>query len=245
VATVTFADNAAAPAGAVATVAGSAGASNTVYVRRADQVWLPGAWTAAGSRTGDGAVALTLDPGVWWGWLQSGSSQPTVPQPFAVTDGLAKPPTRCRDAVAARVQLLDLPAVGSGDGRLDRPRGYYSQIVPDEANAQFPCLVFTCDGLSERKRPGTNWADEVGYPTRVLVADTNGRVQHAKLPAYEHWRYLLDRAFDNQVLPGVPESIGCTVEPQVVIDQRLPMYQHLISGLVVWSWCRVPRGLGV
>ncbi len=246
-ATITVVDNATTPTGATAVIAGSSGAANSVYVRRRDQVWAPGSWTLGGTRTGDGSVSLTLDPGVWWYYLQSGSEAPTPPEVVLVTDGLWKPPSRCRAAVLAQVQALALPAVGEPGtpGYLRAPQGYYEQIVPDERNAAFPAIIATAFGEAERRRPGLNGFDEIGYPVWLFVAARVGPVQHAILPAVEAWRYAMDRAFDNQVLPGVPESVGCTVEPKVIIDQKLPLYQFLVTGLVVVCWCRVPRGLGV
>lgn len=53
---------------ATVTITGSdAGATNTVYVATADNLWgLVKAWTVAGSRVGDGTVQITTGRGNWF-----------------------------------------------------------------------------------------------------------------------------------------------------------------------------------
>jgi hypothetical protein len=238
-ATLTLADSATTPTGATATVAGSSGAANTVYVRRADDAW-NSAWLVGGNRVGDGEIPLTLTAGVWWAYLLSGTT-PTPPQLFGVTDGLESVATRCREAVAARIALLNLSAVG----QLPAVAGVYSQLTPDFSNVVFPAVILTSYGTQEAKGPGTNARDEVGYPVVCLVCHNAGKFRHDLLPGVERWRYWIDRAFDGQHLPGLAESVRTQVDPQTIVAPELLEDARVMSGLVVRCYTRVPRGLRV
>lgn len=144
--------------------------------------------------------------------------------------------TRVRAAIKARLLLLDLPEI---DGRV------YEQFYPDDSAATYPCVFLTLEGQSEQEVESTALSDYVAYPVRVMIADTHHPGDHTMLAAYEKWRELIAAAFRNHQLAAVPESVRCRIEPLVIADPSLPMYQHFVSGLVVRAVCKVPRGLGV
>lgn len=237
--TLSLTDLASPPTGATATIAGSSGAANTVYIRRAEDVW-GSDWRIGGNRVGDGPVTLTLPPGVWWAYLLAGSAV-TPPRLFTVTDGRESVATRCREAVAARISLLDLPAIDP----LPALAGIYSQLTPTFSNVTFPAILLTPYGAQEAKGPGTNSRDEVGYPVVCLICHNAGKFQHDLLPGIERWRYWIDRAFDGQHLPGLAESVRTQVDPQTIIAPDLLEDARVLSGLVIRCHTRVPRGLRV
>ena len=225
--------------GGVATVAGSAGAAVAVWAMPMADGEL---FAQIGTRTGDGPLTLALRPRLYWLYAAAG---PTVTPVLGVhaTDGLAKLPTRCRAAVAARIRSIGL-LTPAGD-----PLPVVEQMFPDDATLpeRYPCVILSADGTTETDGPSGTWAaDDKGYPVKVHVCDRNGvPPDHRMLPVYEAWRYGIERAFAGQFLPGVPESGSCTVEPYLIVDPNSAVYQFLVSALLVRCFCRVPRGLGV
>ncbi len=147
--------------------------------------------------------------------------------------------TRCRTALA------DLIVDRLRQSRL-RPGGpplgdrVYQQVSPDESNVLFPCVLLTADGVAEQVRPDTNVTNLVGHPVRVLIAEKNGRQQHDVLAGVDAWREAVVSAVLYKRLAAVAESVYCEVEPQPIADPHLPLFDHLVSGLVVRCWCRVP-----
>ena len=225
--------------GMTAAVAGSSGGSVTVWAMpMADNV--PFALIA--TRTGNGTLPLPLLPHLYWLYAAEGAAVTPV-QGGSATDGLAKTPTRCRAAVAARVRTLGLTDPSNG-----RPLPVHEQLYPDETGVQtYPCVILSVEGSTETVgNNGTFAADDKGYPVKLMVADRLGSPpDHSRLPVYEAWRYAIERAFDGQYLPGVPESAECKVEPYLIADPAMPQYQHFQSGMLIRCFCRVPRGLGV
>lgn len=104
--------------GGTLTIDGEAGASHAVYVQAMNP--LAGSWTAAGSRAGDGTVALTLDEGSYWLYVlstSSGGATPSIVQQIAVTapstgdastDDEDEYPSNFREAVEANFKSVFL-----------------------------------------------------------------------------------------------------------------------------------------
>lgn len=216
-----------------ATVAGSGGGAVSVFAVAPDRPWDPPDWRAFGSRTGDGPVSAALPPGVWWLYATTGAG-PTAPVPVVLAgpdeDSL---PSRCRAAVAA---VLRLNAATSPAG------GVHEEPYPDQANKTGPWVSVSAAGLRERVNPGLNLTNDVGYPVRVLFCDKHhlrdmGRVRTRIDP----FRLAMTDLFSNRRLAGVPESIQCEVEPLDTLDPRLPSYQSVASGVLVWCWTRRQR----
>lgn len=225
--TVSFSDNADGT-GATATVTGSGGAGVGVFAARVNA----GGWVSVGTRTGDGTVAVAVPTGLRWGYAAvPGEISP--PTPFVVTGvGGLSLATRCRDAVKAVVESL--PLSGS--------RGVVEKPYPDAANADFPVVWVTADGVREAIEPGLNATNDIGYPVRVLIVDRHELRDKAKLrERYEPWRALIIAAFLNRRLPGVVESIQCLAEPLQVLDPNLPQYQFVVSGVVIRCLTRTTR----
>lgn len=222
--------------GATATVAASSGA-NTVYTGRVAGSVGTVAFTLSGSRTGDGAVPLSLSKGMYFAYvLNSGGLSNFVY--FAVTDqGAAGDAvgTRCRRAVVDTLALLGIPPVGK----------IYEQIVPDESNVKYPCTIVTTDGLQETEQQVMNNRDDVGHPVKVMFCDRHDKLDPEKLPTYERWRELGQRCFRSGGLAGVPEILICSIENYVIVDPNVRIFQRMVSGFTVRARCREPRGIGV
>jgi hypothetical protein len=132
---------------------------------------------------------------------------------------------------------MDLPGIG---------RKVYETGYPNEARVEsYPCVQLTAEAVSEGKGVGTNAADDIAHPVKVLICHREQVTAPDLLAQVDLWRHRIHRAFDEQPLPGVPESLYVKVEPLVILDPDAPAYQHVVSGLVLRCWCRQPRGLNV
>lgn len=215
-----------------ATVAGSGGGSVSLFAAPPNRPPEPPVWAAAGSRTGDGVITGTLPVGPHW--LYAVTSLGLTPPALAVltAPGEDSLPTRCRDAViAALTPLASFPF-----------QAVHDEPYPDSANKTGPWLSVSVGGLRERIAPGLNCTNDVGYPVRVLYCDKHHLRDKAKpRTRYDPFRLAMTDLFHHRRLAGVTESIQCEVEPLDVLDPRLPAYQMVASGVVVWCWTRRAR----
>lgn len=232
--------------GAVATVAGSAGAAVSVYARLVADTWT-GAWALAATRAGDGALDLSLPTGIWFVYAATPAAVSLVAA-VAVTDGADAIETRCRQAISDRIKLLNLPALGTGVGRLAALAGrVYQQVVPTDAtNISYPCVILSPADLSESTSVSTSSFDVIQYPVRVLIVELQGVENHLKIGPAEKWRELVANSFRNQPLAGVPECSRVEVQYGAVVDQNtLANNAKLLSALTLRCACKTGRGLGV
>lgn len=220
--------------GATAALAGTGGAAAAVYVQRVDGELGSGAWALADSRTGDGAVPLALAKGYYWGHAIV-AGVPTNLVYFAVTDGRDAVLSRCVAAVKARLQLLDLPC---------------TKLVIDTINDRrpgregYPCVILTTEGASQTSEAALNGRDDLGQPVRCLVKDQCGQYEERKLETYRGWRQAIFRAFHNQRLPGVPESVRNRVELPGGVTPPMADRPLMVFELLVRCVTLEPRGLG-
>ena len=220
--------------GATATVAGGgAGAANVVTVYKATGRVGSMVGTAY-TRTGNGTLSLPVARGLWFALLTT-DGVPAGMVYFAATSGLDAVATRVRRAVADTIRLLNIPPA----------ERVYEQMIPDESNVSFPCVLVTVDGVQESQETGLSTVDDIGRPVKVAIADRGGKREAQKLAEYEYWRQSIDRCFRSQQLAGIPESVICRIEPNLIIDPNLPQYDYIVTGLVVRAVCREPRGVGV
>ena len=219
--------------GATATVAGTGGAGATVFVAQVTGALGSPTWATGGTRTGDGTVNLSVATGLWFAYALVGGSITNLVY-FQASSGLSAVATRVRAAVRDTLKLLPYPPFAN----------VYEQILPDEANVVFPCVILTVDGMQETESIVVNNRDDIGRPVKVMIADRADWRESANLPLYEKWREAAERCFRQQQLPGVIESVKCLIEPYVIIDPNARHYQHMVTGFVVRAVCREVRGVG-
>lgn len=219
--------------GAVATVSGGGSVTNTVTVYRVSGSAEVLAAVATGTRTGNGTIPLTLSKGCYFAHLAAAGASAGVFY-FAVTDGLNAVQTRVRNAVASTIRLLTIAPA----------RNVYEQLYPDDDNVRFPCVLVTLEGVSETTEQGLSTRDDIGRPVKVEIGDRRDKRDNAKMATYEYWRQSIDRCFRNQQLAGVPESVVCRIEPNVIVDPELPKFDYVVMGMVIRCVCREPRGVG-
>lgn len=232
--TLAIADHAATPTGAVATIAGTSGGANTVFVQSADPNGVPPSWSAAGTRTGDGTVALSLNPGFYWAYALTDPATLSPVTYFRVTDGLAAVSVRCFASVRARLLALALPCTAR----------VYDYQHAEDPNVTKPCTVLVPENAAQTDEGALNGRDDYGNPVRVLVRDGVFRWDNSKRDEFLRWRQAIIRTFLNQRLPGVPESVRNKVEMGSLIHPPEGKGGDVVMELVIRCITREVRGLG-
>lgn len=140
-----------------------------------------------------------------------------------------------RVLVAAAKTIIGLGLEEIGDKvyvakRPDPTRGFHpvaGQVMDIRSQ---PFVQLTIEGLIEEKIPGTTEAREWGWPGLCWIRDKDHAGNHARLRVYLNARSEILRAFDdNDKLQDVPEVYQTSVEPRVVYDPNLPVYQDVVS----------------
>lgn len=239
--TVTIADNLDGTGG-VATVAGSTvGSTNTLYRAEFRGHAGPSLFASAGTRTSDGTITLSTGPMrtfyLWYVKSVSGaveSVSPVVCQ--ALTDeSYEAVRTRLIAAVIDTLKLLGLEGIDD------------SAIVfrADEQDPcqQWPAAMVLFDPTPDVYAGGTNIRDDLGYGIKVAFQDRSDRRSGANVDKWARWRELGERAFRNQRLTGVSESVTCFIEPSVTADPAPPIYEQVVSSFTIRAVCREVRGI--
>lgn len=138
------------------------------------------------------------------------------------------------DAVADVIRGLDLPIIGSR---------VYVVRYPNEMQIDFPGVFVSIEGETEQPDERVNEATDWDYPTRVFFADQRTSNDRARIRQELAWRQQLIDAFHMKTpfLDTLPNVYRCKVVPNVIYNPQLPAYQHIVSGMVVWSKVRVER----
>ncbi|MDB5312658.1 MAG: hypothetical protein JWO38_6860, partial [Gemmataceae bacterium] len=184
--------------------------------------------------TGDGALTLTLPAGFYFAYCLTAPAALSGLAYFAVTDGRAPVVSRCFAAVRTQLQLLNLPCTRTV---------FDSQYADNLALQQFPCVVLTTEDARESDEAALNGRDDVGHAVRVLVKDVCLKFDDGRRDTYRAWRQAIFRAFHNQRLPGVIESVRNKVELGAVADVSSNEPQ-VVSELLIRCITREVRGLG-
>ncbi len=250
--TVTIADNEN-NTGATATVSGAdIGATATVNVQQLKDFGGAG-FSSAGSRTGDGTVALSaLAAGYYFGYVTSQvASAPAVSDvvTFIVTTGEEATHWQCFLAAQARIQLLglvDVPAdnviihklpwdTGVDYGKDDTTlRGTRGGII-----LSMPLQETVADASVQR--------DDIGYPVMCTIFAADNRDLDVNQDKYLKWRQQIFKAFRKWHPPLVAaeqhDVWQVRVEPGPVVSQMSWMKNIFSSSLVLRFISREPRGL--
>jgi len=225
--TLTVTDNADG-SGAVATVAGSTvGSTNVVSVQTYDGL----TWTAAGTRTGDGTLALALAKGYCFAKCDSSLSGQNV-----VSNVVRCPVTDANDSVHARAaeyirSNLATLSLGGAEQNVKR------MTLPTEEVMTFPgVIVWFNDG--EQIIGGSNNRDDIGYPVHVAIVDQKLTSLSIPPDQYLLYRQRCIRKIRNQPMAGIPEIMTVQVQPSLVVDEKLPAYDYFVTA---WTFICVSR----
>lgn len=238
--TLTIADDATIPTGAVATVSGAGSGSVVLYIQKVNGTIIGSFnWSVGGTRTGNGTIDLTLNVGYYFAYCTVDAAEVSTLVYFNVTNGQDSVATRCREAIKATIQLLD-PVLYPCSVNV------YTRWHPsDQINYEFPCVIMSTEGQRETELPYTQGLDDVGRPTLTIIADSaQTRFDPDSMPAYELWRQGIQRLFIRQRLSGVIECKWCEIEPANILNDADYKGMVVVSAFNIRVRTREPRGLG-
>lgn len=215
------------------TVTGSTvGFTNTLYYQRVNTE-SPESWGSAGSRVSDGDITAALADGMYYLYVESSNGGGSViSQPYQVTmsDTSTKDIfTRCMESAQDVIQSLSLTG-------LDNDKVYLRTIPRDSSGLTFPC-VFVCPYGTEIHNPtgGTNLKDEIIYPVLIAYLDS-GNQESGNASARQTYllaRERIAKAFRNQRMPGISESILVQTNYLDVVDRSAWFDKNLYAGGIV------------
>jgi hypothetical protein len=216
--TLTVADNGDA-SGATATVSGSDPASdNEIRVAAG----AGGAWSTAGSRTGDGEVPLSLAPGMWWVSVRSstpgGVSSP-APEAVVVTDGTVASSQEMRTHL--RALLLADPTIAS---TLAGPEAVIL-AWPEQIDA-IPCITLAeSEDGRDPDRPGRTvrvWlcCHSESQPVNDTLASRIEALLEGWAPRTDHWRVLYGERLGRSHSAARPRGRADRVRRETTLEFR-------------------------
>ncbi len=242
--------------GATATIAGSSGGANVVYVIAADMLFTA-LWIASGSLVGDGDVTLSLVPGYYWAYVASNGSTLSSIVYFPVSRANDSTYNRIKQAIKAKIQSLDFPALTTPPGALPASQ-VYEMAYPNLNAINVPAVVITEWSLKGPIKEvvhhygssrggiaaGTNLRDDIAYPVVVSIIDRCDPTFTAPLPTYRLWRERIFRALRYQRLAGLPEVYTVVPLPGSMADwPKADAYHYFVSELEFEAVSRESRGI--
>jgi hypothetical protein len=212
--------------GGTATITGSDSAQTaTVYAQRTGTR----TWQSAGSRSGNGTLALTLTPGYYFAYCQGTVSSvlsisPIIGQ-LALTTGTEAVHEKIKQAVFNEIVDIApsvLPRI------VDTVSGKPKVIVDvwpgadnwwNDPRVAFPGIyIWAWD--REQKLETWNAFDIWGKPVAVAYLDRQSSMDTTLLPGLLRYREILVRKFNNQRLSAVSEVIFTEVEPMTIAEPK-------------------------
>ncbi len=220
--------------GATATITSSSGGANVVYYQLVTTVVGAGSWTSGGSRTGDGAVTLSLGLGYYFAYCLTGGTVISNLCYFQVTDSADAVMTKCFNAVVATLTLLNKP---------------FTQLIIDsqyegeQPTVNYPCTVVSSEDVSQTDEAVVNARDDIGNPVYLQIMIHCVKFDNTIKNTLRKYRQDVFRAFNNQRLSGVTESIVNKVEFGEIAHVKGDT-PHARSELTIRCITREVRGLG-
>lgn len=199
---------------------GSPTALNTVFLQPAAVA----AFYEAGSRVGDGLIALDGVQGVHYGYVVATEGADVAVsgvQWFAGTQGHPSPHYTALLALQAMIIGLNLPRIGN--------RVEVKPLDETAANLEFPCVLITPQEF-DQYGPGSTCDFTHRFPATVLFCDRSDPDDATITELICHWRYRVGLAMmSDRRLGGAVERLE--IVPSPVIQEKLPAYQYVRSFL--------------
>lgn len=226
--TLTVTDNADG-SGVHASIAGSApGSTNTFFYQLAPQLtFAPLTWVNAGNITGDGTLAIALNPGYGFFYVQNtdGSvvsvSNIVYSQISWNTDSVLY-----RVLTAAQAQLQTVVFSGLASSQIQvryLPRALEQIDWTVNGKAQpLMCIAPVGQQLAPQYLTGLDEEDEPFTVATIVPQNAN---YNANLRQNTLWRQQVNRRLRNQRLPGIPEMMWVEQLPSALFDQSA--FNHL------------------
>lgn len=224
--------------GGTATVAGSTGGtSNVVYTMSATQALLSSpSWVNSGSRTGDGAVTLTLTSGYYWAYVENNDAGNITFSPLiycAVTDSADPLIERC--AAAIESVLSGLTMAGNPNANI------YRRSVPSVDSITLPCIEITYDGEIPREIGGQTGSDDLILPINVRLYDEKITNYETRRSRYVLWQQQIWDALRNKRLSGITEVYNVQVSPMAMAPGDTALTRRFVTGVTAECVARKVR----
>ena len=225
--------------GATATISGAtAGTTNAVYAA----VWPFSNFVLKGSRTGNGAVALSMAVGPYLAFVLS--SYETARELsnhvfFRVTDTSESVLVRILESVRDTIRGLSLVGVNS--------TSVVYQKFPWDRTTVKPGVLIYPD--RETIQPATNASDQLDYPVNVVYIRASNQDLTDEMSATGKRRQQIRRAFEPSpsfrpdVLSDVAEAVSVRVEMGAPYDLTSFQNQYDVSHIRVIVICRESGGI--
>lgn len=244
----TFTDLATSPSGVNATVTGSGGAANTIYVQQntgeVDPTFPP-QWNVGATIVGDGSIGITLATGFWWGYCLSAPTTLSAIVYSQVTSGKQSILDQCM--LAAKSILIQLNLPSSGPGVQSPSRSVFDVLNEKDPNTgALPKILMTTDKARKTNEASLNGRDDLGYPIRLLIKDLCVKFDNSRRSLYRGWEQSIFRAFNNQRLPGISPG-GTSIVNRVEVGDVTPVSSdepQVVCDITVRAITREVRGLG-
>lgn len=225
--------------GGSATISGSAGgATNTVYYTPWNGVMASVNWTLGGTRTGDGAIPLTIGVGYFLFQLVSNG----VLGPIAYKNFTAPliDAVHYRLLIGAQTRINELSLVG-----LDATKILVKWLprASDVDLAMLPLVCISPPGFEVNVSEVMN-QDDFLYPCIVAIMVNQKQDSVANLKTVLKWREQINRALCYQRLAGITEMMWAEPKLMNVVDPESFVTRNiLLSALGFGFRIRQTRGL--
>jgi hypothetical protein len=243
--TLTITDNADGTGG-VATIDGTwTGGDITLHCGRFDGEIGAVMWFTETDIPGNLSVPIVtpwnIGKGHFWAYGESADGLFGL-QYFAFTNGNDAVQYQALYAVQSRLRLLLLSGIASSSIVVKKlpVRRLVKELI-----VAMPAILITPAKGSMNPTAGTNALDDPVYAVLLTIveADNQDVTVETNLERHTKWHEQIERAFQNQRLPGVTEIYNCAVEPQEPISLPEWMQQLYTSSILLKFTARVPRGL--
>lgn len=245
-ATYTWTDDADGSGATVTIAGGGIGDSHTAYYQKfTGGLGAAGTWVNGSSRLGNGSIALNLEEGHYFGYVEStsgGTTSISSVSYFAVTTGSDSIHYLLLQAIQARIIAVNLTDVGSNVliRKIPTERGQ------DVGTLTYPAVIVSPLG-TEQLPGGTNARDDIGYPVLVSILATNNQdLTSNNLNKFLLWREQISKAFrgDQQLVTGGDWNAHRTkVEPGPILSPSAVWNNLYQCSLTVRCEARQTRGL--
>jgi hypothetical protein len=205
--------------GATATIAGADAATVSLYVIQWSLKITTATWSAGGSRTGNGTIALALGLGVYFGYCTatvSGSPAVSSVVTFGVTNPTVDPlHYRCMQAIKSIILGLGLAEITSGNVLVLKHPYRIENFIGDKGIIISPLP----EGLTAHDNKRSEYSPSVQVvlfrkSSQVLEDDVSGgTIFRQDL----NWRFRLAMALQETSLPTVTEVCRVSVQPGPLI----------------------------
>lgn len=243
--TLTLADNA--DGTGTATVAGAtSGSTNALYAAPWGGGFVPSDFTPAGSRVGNGTIAIALAAGYYWCYVLStlsGQTAISLVHGLRITDGELSIHEQCLDAAAAKIAALDMEPPWTAIKIIKQKFPWNRGVLLEKDEL----AAIWVTPLNDQIRPVLNQADDFGLGVQITAAQKTNQHLTDGLTADLLCRQQLINAFlpvaGQAALAGVAEVHDVRIEPGPVIDPAAFGAQYDVSAFVIRCFNRRTRGL--